>query len=125
MTVNTELFKKIDERLDEDEMFLEMSTWEDSAGSVCGTTRCVSGWALHERYNQPLYIGGIRNPFWEEVAEQLGVEDDFEQIGRELLGLSRGEAAVLFFTDNEKAREVVRLFAQGKNEEARLRLDQD
>jgi hypothetical protein len=121
---NTQLFQKIDERLDEDEMLLEMSTWEDT-GPVCGTTRCVAGWAIHEVTGQPLYIGGQRNPAIAELAESLGVDDDFEAIGAKLLDLGKGTAAILFFSPNDRARDVVKLFAQGRNDDAFLRLNRD
>ena len=42
----------------------------------------------------------------------------------ELLGLEGAEQA-LFFTDNERARDVVKLFAQNRDDEARRRLFED
>lgn len=120
---NNALFLKIDQRLDEGEMLLEMSTWEDS-GPVCGTTRCVAGWAIHETTGQPLYVGGVLNPAMERLAEELGVNAGLGQIAMELLGLEGAEQA-LFFTDNERARDVVKLFAQNRDDEARRRLFED
>jgi hypothetical protein len=129
MSINIPLFQKIDQRLEEDESLLEMSTWEDHAGTTCGTTRCVSGWAIHEKTGTPLYAHGQagargdHHPAIAELAEELGVEDDFEVIGAKLLGLTPAEASRLFYASNDKAREAVTLYAQNRAREARRLLN--
>ena len=105
---NNALFLKIDQRLDEGEMLLEMSTWEDS-GPVCGTTRCVAGWAVHFASNpgEGAWDARIR------LAVELGLDGhSWMRVGARLLGLNEYDADVLFLQYGEaEAVEALRKLA--------------
>lgn len=134
--MNTELFKKIDDRISI-EGNLDMAAWEDSPATrdddspVCGTTRCVAGWAVYETTGKELYRpeGGFSDETialakerggWREDDEEeaRGGWVDFEVLGLALLGLG-AEDRELFYGSEELAGRVVALFAAGQADEAR------
>jgi hypothetical protein len=131
---NTELFRKIHEIISADPMKLEMSNWErrpidayrdpDTTleQDLCGTTRCVAGWAVALTTGTPLFVGfsGVRHPAVKELfrAHGLTFDDDFVDLGAELLGLDKTDAYRLFFSSDLRAATVVGLFAEGQDEEA-------
>jgi hypothetical protein len=132
---NTELFRKIHEVISADPMKLEMTNWErrpidayrepDSTieQDLCGTTRCVAGWAVALTTGTPLFVnfGGGRHPAVKELFQERGLEvhtDDFVDLGAALLGLEQADAYTLFFSSDRVASTVVELFAQGQDEEA-------
>ena len=120
--MNQELFRRIHNITAALPGSLWMDSWEGGGQSQCGTTRCLAGWAVHLTTGQPLYTpDGELHPSVLELAARLGVTSDFEVLGAELLGLSRGVATYAFYISTESAAEYIRLMAEG-NEGAALRL---
>lgn len=126
MSFNTPLFKKIREIISVKPELFDMASFENGGNSECGTTRCIAGWAIHLETGEPLYDdeGDFTAPV-HELADRLGVRADPEDLGRELLGLSRSEAARLFYIDDEAGTRFVELAAQGREAEALEVLDED
>lgn len=135
---NTELFKKIYDQISAVPGSFDMNNWEAEVSfgetfwnpvtdtrepRACGTARCVAGWAG--------YFHNPNQPFWQTVDDLLGewsdVIDEEDSnfnvtVARRLLGLDLEDARRLFVEiGDEKALEVVRLFAEGRDVEA-LRL---
>lgn len=117
--MNQELFAKIAEVINDRPHEFDMHSWENDRDPVCGTTRCVAGWAIHfETGGQPLYarladgLNGISLPV-RKLADRLGELVDFRDLGARLLDIDDGDASILFYADNERARQVVDLFAHG------------
>jgi hypothetical protein len=116
MAFNTERFRKVHEII-EQEGKLGMAEWESSP--MCGTTRCISGWAIYNEIGEPLFDRNGVSPAVHELADRLGVErENFELIGLKLLGMETRDVSV-FYTDEDTAREFVALAAQGRDDEAR------
>lgn len=127
--MNTELFKKIYETIAPDGMVdegaFDMDTWEGEPEASCGTTRCVAGWAIHfASGGSRLYSEDLSSPQpvvdladWHDVLSASGVVD-FDRLGAALLGLDRDEKS-LFYVDEERALQFVRLAAQGDRTGAR------
>jgi hypothetical protein len=129
--VNTELFKKIYETIAQDGVVdsskFDMDTWECNLihSASCGTTRCVAGWAIHfASGGSRLYSGDLSSPQpvvdladRHDVLSASGVVD-FDRLGADLLGLDRDEKS-LFYVDEERALQFVRLAAQGDRTGAR------
>lgn len=123
--MNTELFKKVHEVINDDLDQFDMDAWEDNS---CGTTRCVGGWAIYFAAGEvPLYnweSSGVS----EEVialADRLGVQSipdikwvHFPQLAARVLGLEEHDVR-LFHVGEITATEFVRLAAQGDEEGAR------
>lgn len=131
--MNTELFKKIYETIAPDGVVdsskFDMDTWEGKPDPIrsasCGTTRCVSGWAIHfASGGSQLYSKDLSSPQpvvdladRHDVLSASGVVD-FDRLGAALLGLDRDEKS-LFYVDEERALQFVRLAAQGDRTGAR------
>lgn len=119
--MNTELFKKIEKHIvREDGSFdprtFHMSSWEDD--DACGTTRCISGWAIFETTGQPLFDPDQeRHQSVAKLADRLGVEPEFEAIGAELLGLP-ADMIGFFYVSEEVAVEFVKRAARGDSVES-------
>lgn len=141
-TLNRELFRKVEEyiRPDSDEglrswnpLAFDMGVWEngpkrDVDGELCGTTRCVAGWAVYATLGQPLYSSGTvdvvdpacgLSPAFQELAAELGVQADIGIVASTLLGLPR-EMQGLFYTYEELAAEFVHRTARGDSIESLL-----
>jgi hypothetical protein len=118
---NTELFRKIHEIISTQPRKFCMSFWEDPTD--CGTTRCVAGWAVHLTTGEPLYANNEtfsidHHPAVIRLAGRLGVPDDFDYIGSELLEIEFDLGERLFHCGNSVAAHAVELFAEGRDEEA-------
>lgn len=116
MTVNTELFRKIRDQISAEPERHSQATWE------CGTTRCVAGWAVAFELGEgrSLYQGVVHKdptPDLVNLLDRLQVYT-VSNAARVLLGLSYSAANLLFFADNEVAREAVALYAEGRDQEA-------
>ncbi|QMP84435.1 hypothetical protein HUN42_00057 [Streptomyces phage Dagobah] len=115
--VNRELFQKIHEVITLHPEQHDQSVWEEP-DPTCGTTRCVAGWAITLTTGKPVYGKGyVLHPATLALGKRPGVPS----IAGELLGLNDAEADVLFYrTGSDKARDVVKAFAEGRNDDARL-----
>lgn len=115
--MNIELFRKIDEVIQNAPEMHYQGTWESA--NECGTTRCIAGWAVALTTGAPLF-DRFGNPTreTEEAACSVRVYDPLHigAIGRRLLGLTPQQAGKLFFTSEERARDAVRCFAAGDEE---------
>lgn len=123
--MNTELFRKINDVISRDRGGLNMDSWEN----VCGTTRCVAGWAIYfEAGEVPLYADstGRYSDGVRELAARVGVSmcdsPFFARLGAKLLGLRCSE---LFYVDDDLAARFVALAAEGRDEEALALLEED
>lgn len=124
--MNTELFRKINDVISRDRGGLNMDSWEN----VCGTTRCVAGWAIYfEAGEVPLYADSTTGRYSDgvmELAARVGVSmrDSllFPRLGAKLLGLRCSE---LFYVDDDLAARFVALAAEGRDEEALALLEGD
>lgn len=118
--VNRELFQKIHEVITLHPEQHDQGTWEES-DPTCGTTRCVAGWAVTLTTGKPVYgKGEALHPATLALGKRPGIPS-VPSIAGELLGLSDVVAWDLFYrTSNDKARDVVRAFAEGRNDDARL-----
>lgn len=105
--INQELFQKVLDQITIHPETHDQSGWQNTVegddGYVCGTTRCVAGWALHfYAPNQHIF----------DTACQLGTAGNYERAGREILGLTFSEARHLFFNvSNEEAVNLVEKYA--------------
>ena len=124
--MNTELFKKIYETIAPDGVVdsskFNMSEWEG-----CGTTRCVSVWAIYFASGGTSLLDDQRREVF-DLADRYGVYTghqwiDFEVLGAMVLGLTLDEAEVLFHTREADAVQFVRLAAQGNEAGALAVLD--
>lgn len=130
LTVNTELFRKIQTAI-EDESKLDMDNWETLNADICGTTRCVAGWAIALTTGAPVYAWRNRDswfevlhtsPETERLARSLGVAgDDVAIIATKLLGLDDLEGEI-FYQDNETALQFIDLVVAGRDDLARALL---
>lgn len=120
-TYNRELFQKIHMVIEVQPDALAMDSWEDREAD-CGTTRCVAGWAVSLTTRTDLTEGWRFHPAVLALAGEHGIPCEigvpYPKLARKLLGLSRDEAATLFYTDEELAAEIVRLVAEGQFEQA-------
>lgn len=122
MTLATERFKKIEQHIKHegggpDFNTFNMASWESE--EVCGTTRCVAGWAIHDEINAPLYLGNGGEWSREilELTDRLGLKmPDFEAMGAKLLGLPPDMVGI-FYANEDTAYEFVRRAARGDTEE--------
>lgn len=124
---NLDLFKEIYEQI-KDPAKLDMGSWEGT--SVCGTTRCVAGWAVHLTTGEPIMGNGATLSYtWHPSVEALSrrllgdARYSLSRIGGALLGLDRDQASVLFYSQNEEALAVVKAFAEEKVQLAEGLLD--
>lgn len=112
--MNIELFRKIDEVIQNTPEKHYQGTWETI--TACGTTRCIAGWAVALTTNAPLF-NRYGNPTYEtlRISREFGLSDgsNIGAIGRRLLDLTPQQAGRLFLTDDETARDAVRCFAAG------------
>lgn len=124
MTINRERFQKVHEHITAADGF-SMHSWEEFAPS-CGTTRCVTGWAIFDEINAPIAnLEGDPSDEVYDLAESLGVEAHFETVGAELLGLP-DRLTALFYQSEGIAAEFVKRAAEGASEaELREILDYD
>ena len=115
--MNIELFRKIDEVIQNAPEMHYQGTWESA--NECGTTRCIDGWAVALTTGAPLF-DEFGNPTREtsQVAREVGLSDGLNigAIGRRLLDLTPQQAGRLFFTREKMARDVVHCFAAGDEE---------
>lgn len=125
MTFDTDRFRRIRDVIRNDPQRLDMCSWE----SVCGTTRCVAGWAVWDEVGGPLYSPyGTLSSEVRALALELGVEPEIPDIAAHLLGLGEGQLA-LFLIGDDAALRFVELAAEGLDNNARqilfeeLRLD--
>jgi hypothetical protein len=112
--MNTELFRKIDEVIQNTPEQHYQGTWEST--NECGTTRCIAGWAVHLTTGAPVYDchgGPTRESA--QLASSLGVHDPHHiaAIARRLLDITPEQAGKLFFATEEHARQIVRAVATG------------
>jgi hypothetical protein len=94
--LDTELFRKIHAQITArpETHSQDSFEWDDNEGeersdgvTLCGTTRCVAGWALHfYAPEQSIY----------DTARELGEPLDLAEVAKELLGLTYGQAEELF-----------------------------
>jgi hypothetical protein len=127
--MNTELFKKIHDIISADPDKLGMSSWENFDPG-CGTTRCVSGWAVCLTTGTSLYdLADEVHPEVKKLARDHGAltsggySIDFQKLGASLLGLSEYESNA-FYLDDDPALEFVRLASEGDREGARRYLEE-
>lgn len=113
--MNQELFKKIHRITESTPGSLWMDSWEGTIPvEGCGTTRCIAGWAIHLTTGEPLFTrGGNHHSSMTALAEQMGVRDDFEELGAAVLGISAQIASIAFYLNNTDGPEFVRLMAEG------------
>lgn len=106
--VNVNLFRKIDRVFTGYPEQHDQGSWE----SVCGTTRCVAGWAIYiATGGQPLY----NTDAYRRLCRELGIPGALpSELGAALLNLNARDAGILFYdTTNLEARQAVRLAATG------------
>ena len=121
--VNQERFKKVYDIISVQSEEFCMDSWEGSP-TECGTTRCLSGWAIYNETGAPLFgSDGNLSSETHALARRLGVSPDFEAIGGELLGLTRWQRQV-FYVDDETALEFARLASEGREYEAEELLEE-
>ena len=127
--LNTELFRRINEVISARPEEHDQSAWEVRSPE-CGTARCVAGWAIFLTTGANLYVRPdpdvlddgetILSPQVHELADELGVLPSVPAVARELLGLTRDEAASLFYSaEDDEARTLVYHVAAGRTDEAR------
>lgn len=147
MTINTELFQKIHDQIvahpehhnqatyeedvarelrfitqgEEGEDYAEAvkeATHRRDGGDICGTTRCVAGWALHF-HNPEQGINQTAAEVLDEAGTDGGYSGDLFEGARLLLGISVEQADDLFDggLDETKAVEMVRRYAAGEDVE--------
>lgn len=115
MTVNQEAFREIHSLILQFPMLHRQQSWETGPEhtGLCGTTRCIAGWATWLKARElgllsqkrEMTSEGIRD----QVAGALGLEDsEYETIGRVVLGLNPEQANDLFW-DMNKDRVVARV----------------
>lgn len=130
MTVNQELFQKIESVITEFPMLHHQRYWEandtEENGS-CGTTRCIAGWAVWFKAVELGLVSRKRDPvdndMLHQVAEHMGVDvrdpdyGDFRsdaalytETGAKLLGLDH-DTAYNLFNDLVDKRAVARVTA--------------
>lgn len=113
MAVNTELARKVYNKVNLDRKAHDQALYGDGLaqtpdGHPCGTVMCAAGWAA-------AYDGRC-------IIDEYGLIDvpngDWDGEGRDALGLSDRLATYLFHRcNNEEAREVLRLLAEGGGSE--------
>lgn len=127
MTYNVELFRRINEVISAHPKEHDQTAWE-MCSFECGTVRCVAGWAIFLKTGANLYVRPTLvddgettlSPQVHELAGELGVLPSVPAVARELLGLTRDEAASLFYSaEDEEARALVGHVAAGRTDEAR------
>lgn len=121
--MNRELFQKIHDVISVSPEKLEMTFWEDSE-ALCGTTRCIAGWAVSIAAESPIYnprfVPGLSEPMYtpevNRLFEQFGLDGyaTVPDVARVLLGLDDETAARVFYRfDNELMAEYVKAAAEG------------
>lgn len=107
MTVNQEAFEAISQLITEFPELHEQSCWEATPEQTgrCGTTRCIAGWATWWKAHKMGLLSQKRQPIdsviLRAVANEMGAKyNDYEPIGRAVLGLSSSEAEDLFHDFN-------------------------
>lgn len=129
VTYNVELFRRINEVISARPEEHDQTTWE-MRSPECGTVRCVAGWAIFLTTGANLYARPAPldlddgettlSPQVRELAGELGVPPSVPAVARELLGLTRDEAASLFYSaEDDEARTLVYHIAAGRTDEAR------
>lgn len=124
--INVEMFKRIEEIIIAHPERHRQAYFE-AGDSMCGTTRCVAGWAIHfwgldNGINGSLheieeaYIGKIESSVLTENYEfAAGV--DAEHVGAHILGLNPDQGHDLFFNmSNDDALRMVKEYAQGSTD---------
>ena len=120
--MNIELIKKIRDQVAPLPDTLDMSSWQ-GAGEVCGTTRCIAGWAIHLTTGESLYApcganGEIaHHPSVTDLARRLGVLDRFEEIAAALLQID--VSVVPFYISDRAGLAWLDAAARGDEERAR------
>lgn len=115
VSVNTELFRRIEVAIEANPASHNQNWWEvEEAQTFCGTTRCVFGWAVYLATGVPFYAG-LSRLFTEYGMSPLDAESGYSgevRVGARLLGITEGEADDLFFADNDTARNKVKEYAR-------------
>ena len=123
--MNTELFRQINEIISARPEKHDQATWESQSPRECGTARCVAGWAVYLTTGEPLLSWqpgeDIRlSDATVELAHDKGVYVEhpgdsvtIPRLAAKLLGLTRDEAASLFYSDDLPARWAVEKAAAG------------
>jgi len=112
--MNTELFSKIDEVIQNTPERHYQGTWESV--NECGTTRCIAGWAVHLTTGTPVYDRhGDPTRESAQLASSLGVSDPWHisAVAQRLLDITPEQAGKLFFATDEDARQIVHAVATG------------
>lgn len=116
--MNTELFRKIEEKINAAPEALDMDSWETS----CGTTYCMAGWAIHLTTGAPIYgPDGEYSDATVRLAADLGTVADTAILGGRLLGLDVSEWGV-FYVTNGRAKRFIHFAALGQDDLARKTL---
>lgn len=121
--MNRELFQKIHDVISVDPESFEMTSWETD-GTLCGTTRCIAGWAVSIAADGPVFNPDYEAPnarvYSGEVyalAESMGIGTaglSVPCLAERLLGLSEHQANAVFFNfDNARMAEYVEAAANG------------
>lgn len=99
---NIEMFKKIHNQITRHPETHYQGTFEESR-PVCGTTRCVAGWAVHFWGAENGFAGTVNELLGMYVANHMDPKEwiEIEDAAAHLLGLSEREAYQLFYNFNE------------------------
>lgn len=98
MTVNQEMFRRIDELITEFPELHYQNQWETDPRYTgrCGTTRCVAGWAVWLKAKEMGLLSRKREMIDEDImerlADELEVRADFSHVGAAVLGLDYEQA---------------------------------
>lgn len=89
ITRNSELLRAVADKIDREPSSYDQSFW----GNPCGTKHCIAGHAVH--------IAGLSSSPdaswpWSMVINEKGEEEPTRYAAARLLGLTSGEAAMLF-----------------------------
>lgn len=118
--INREMFQRIHEQIAAHPEMHDQSNWESRA-PVCGTTRCVAGWAIHfwaTDQGMPssleLFHMAVRHPVnATRFARSSG--NLYQAAAADILGLTPRQATELFIdSGNEEAFDLVAHYANGE-----------
>lgn len=121
--MNRELFKKIHDVISVNPESFDMTAWEEGDGTLCGTSRCIAGWAVSIAADAPIYnpVKGADQHFYSppvvDLVERMGLDPDdasIPLIAERLLGLTERQANLAFYRfDNERMAQFVKAAADG------------